>query len=626
MKHCRIAFFTADWNYELVEQVLQGLNRFVEEHPEVSLCVFDSFGKEGETQKDRSEFEIYELPDLKAFDGALIHGSQIVNRRVREAIGARVKQSGIPALALDSPVEDFPLLRIDNRKAQRDIAEHFIREHGARRLVYLTGLLDNGCPEAMQRLEGFLDACRENGIPEQDREVLFCTWRTEDGIEEAERIFRENRPLPDAFLCANDEMALGVLSVLLKHGVRVPQDVLVGGFDGVGSAELSSPALTTIRRDCGEICYQGMHLLMDLIRQRKEVSSALPCYDHQLVLSESCGCRPIQHSAYIRKKYYEQTRFLKHFYERQDRLAEELFEANSLAELMSIVEKHHEIFGCDKIWLCINNYYYDNYEKQLWDHDSEKYGERMVLAACGGRGPDERKGSRFLTKELLPAEIMEKNRFLVFYPIHYNTYSIGYFVMNSISAAAKQNLHKSIFSFLEIAIENVRKKCLLRKFNTVLDQLYVHDALTGIYNRHGYERFGVQAFESFRDSKDGSLILFCDIDGMKEINDNLGHDLGDTAIMAAANILKNACSPVDFLMRYGGDEFLVIASGKHRDLPEKIARLESEYNAVSGMPFRLSLSTGTVRVQDTDVITLDEAVELADERMYRTKNRKKEAR
>ena len=625
MKRYKIAFYTADWNYELSEQVLQGLKRFVDDHPEVSLCVFDSFGKEGETQKDRSEFEIYDLPDPALFDGVLIQGSQIVNRRVREAIGARVKKSGIPALALDCPIEDFPLLCIDNRKAQRDITEHFIREHGVRKPVYLTGLLDNGCPEGRQRLDGFLDACRENGIPEKGREVITCTWRTEDGVREAERFFREGRPLPDAFLCANDEMALGVLSVLQRHKVRVPQDVLLGGFDCVSSAEISDPALSTIRRDYGEISYRGMTRLTEFIRRQETPHNELQYFAHELVPSESCGCRACRQAAYIRKTYYRQTRFLKNFYEMQDRLAEELLDAEGLTGLLSIVEKHNDIFGCEQSWLCVNDYYYDSYERRDWDRDSQKYGKQMVLASCGGEDPAGQKGKRFATKDLLPAEITEKNRFLIFYPIYYNTYSIGYFVMNSISTAAKLNLHKSIFSFLEMAIENARKKCLLQELNTVLEELYVHDSLTGVYNRHGYDQFGRQAFYAFRDSKYGSMILFCDIDEMKEINDHLGHDLGDTAIAATAAILKNACSPADFIMRYGGDEFLVIASGRQRALPEKIEHLEEQYNATSGMPFRLALSIGTVFVKEAGNLSLDEYVRKADEIMYRNKREKKES-
>ncbi|MBQ8304776.1 MAG: GGDEF domain-containing protein [Blautia sp.] len=634
MKKYRIAFFTADWNYELVESTLHGLKQYVDEHPEYQLCVFDCFGKEGSSQMDRSEFAIYDLPDLRMFDGVLIQGSQIVNRRMRETLGQRVRAAGIPAVTVDCPIEDFTLLRIDDRKAQYDIARHFISVHGARRLVYLTGLLENGCPEGDLRMQGFLDACREAGIPKEDVSVFPCTWRTEDGAQAAEKWLESGRALPDAFLCANDEMALGIISVLQSRGYQIPGDVLVGGFDNVNSAELSSPALTTIHRDCGKVCYYGMELLAEKIR-RVEAGGTQDMPDHtdfeySLILSESCGCGGAGHPDYIRGRYYEQTRYLKNFYTAQDEMAAELFEAVDLQELMAIMEKYQGVFGCDTVWLCINDYYYDNYDKQQWTQDSETYGKEMVLAAFGNERNTRTGGrrridpyGRFAARELLPAELMEKERFLIFYPLHYNTYSIGYLVMNSISEMARLNLHKSIFSFLEIAIENVRKKCLLRQFNAVLDDLYVHDSMTGLYNRHGYDRFGEKAYQRFLAKDGGARILFIDLDGLKQINDNFGHDSGDEAILAAAAILKTVFGPDAFMMRYGGDEFLVITSDGDDDLIEKLKQAVEGFNRFGEACFTLSLSTGVIHAAASDGLTLEEYVEKADELMYRHKKQKK---
>ena len=82
----RIAFFTADWNFELVETTLHGLKQYVDEHGDVQLCVFDCFGKDLDNEKDKSEYAIYQLADLSKFDGLLIQGNQIVLKRVREEL------------------------------------------------------------------------------------------------------------------------------------------------------------------------------------------------------------------------------------------------------------------------------------------------------------------------------------------------------------------------------------------------------------------------------------------------------------------------------------------------------------------------------------------------------------
>ena len=624
MREYQIAVFTVDWNYELVESTLHGLKRYVDEHENVSLRIFDCFGKELNSAKDKSEYAIFDLPDMDQFDGVLVQGNQIVLQGAREALSRRIVESRKPAVTIGCKVEGCTLVSVDNEAAQHDIAEHVIRDHGARRLVYLTGFLDNGCPEGQQRMAGFLRACREQGVRDEDIRIVPGTWRTSDGATLARKWLAEKKPLPDAFISANDEMALGVMEVLVENGYRIPEDVIIVGYDNVSSAELSTPRLSTVDGNNSELNYQAMDVLISKIEGVESKEYCL--FPHSLVYSESCGCHEASKIDYIRSKYFQQNRFLKNFYALQDKMAEELFEANDLTNLMDTVEQTRSIFGCDNVYLCFNDYYFDNYEKTQWKQDSESFGKEMVLATqgeCGREADANHLYARFPTRQLLPKELMRKNRFLVFYPLHYNTYSIGYLVMDSISEAAKLNLHESLFSFLEIAMENVRKKCLLRQLNGVLDDLYVRDSLTGLYNRFGYKRFGEDVFQSFLE-RDGSVqILFIDMDEMKLINDQFGHEAGDTAIIAAADTLKSVCQPEDFIMRYGGDEFLAIASGKRLGLEDTIQQAVREKNGDGSLPFPLSLSVGVIRADRAQALTLDGCVQKADTLMYEEKNRHK---
>ncbi len=626
MKEYRIALFTVDWNYELVESSLQGVKQFVDERQDIRLFVFDCFGKELDDEKGRSEYMIFDLPDISGFDGALVQGNQIVLDYARRRLARRIREAGVPAVTIGCSIDGCTLVGIDNHDAQYDITAHVIKEHGARRLAYLTGILDNGCPEGLWRRDGFLDACREHGILEEDITLIPCSWRTSDGAEAARRWLQSGKPLPDAFLCANDEMGLGLIGVLKEHGYRIPEDVIVAGFDNVPSAELSSPRLATVDGNYAALNHYAMQVLLDKIDGREQRERIV--FPHRLILSDSCGCQEITKPGYIREKYYRQTRFLKNFYSLQDQMAAEMFNASDLSELLEIIEKHHPIFGCRSIYLCINDYYFDNYEKKQWKHDARRFGQEVILAACSRcdlSAEGKHQYARFESRQLLPGDLIRDERFLVFYPLHYNTYCIGYIVMDSISEAAKLNLHESIFNFLEIAIENVRKKCLLRQLNSVLDDLYVHDALTGVYNRFGYKRFGQEVYELLLEEDGSAQVLFIDMDNMKGINDRFGHEAGDAAIKATAQLLQEACGARDFIMRYGGDEFLIIASGKEKDLKEQILARAETYAQRSGAPYNLGLSIGAVHTDGNDDISLDAHVQAADARMYEAKNQRKKA-
>ena len=612
----KIAYFAVDWNYELVDQTLHGLKEYADTHKNVVLRVFDCFGKDLDNAKDRSEYRIFDLPDLSSFDGAILLANQLILPRTRDELVRRIDEAGIPAVSIGCPLPGCVLVDHDNHAAQKAMADHVIRKHGARRLVYLTGNLTNNSPEGPTRLAGFQEACRENNIPSENIQVLEKTWRTSDGTDVARQWIEEKFPLPDAFICANDEMALGLMETLQENSIRVPEDVIVAGYDNLDSAQLSCPRLSSVFCDYCQLNYRAMETLIDMIDE-KPVPPVVHG-DFEIVAAGSCGCSEDDRPDTIRERYFRQTRFLRSFYLLQGQLAEELFEANSLKDLTAAVLRNRAIFGCNDIFLCFNDYYFDNYEKAEWTQDSESFGREMVMAG--------RSYIRFPTRQLLPEPYLSREQFLIFYPLHYNTYSIGYIAMDGMSEAAKMNLHESIFNFLEIAIENIRKKELLRRFNEMLDDLSVHDGLTELYNRFGLERYGEEILSRLIKKYGSAQVLFTDMDEMKDINDKWGHDAGDDALRAVARILRENCGEEDFIMRYGGDEFVVIASGTAEDLKKRILAAADEWNASSGRPFALGMSIGRSVAARNPKRSLDECIREADARMYEIKAARKVGR
>ncbi len=632
MRNYRFAYFTVDWNCELVENTMCGLKQFVRDHKNVQLCIFDCFGQETDNAKSKVEYSVFDLADLSKMDGVLIQGNQVVLGSVRDEISRRVKEAHIPAISVDCPIDGCVLLGLDNKQAQYDITRHVIREHHARHLVYLTGLLHNGSPSGRLRLEGFLEACRQEGLKDSELEIIECTWRAEDGVQTAKRWIEEGREIPDAFICSNDEMALGLMETLETAGIHCPQNVIITGIDNVSSALLSSPQLTTVNRDFDNASYTAMQLLLQMA-EGKEVPSKLPL-NYQLICSESCGCQKAVKSEYIVSRYFKRSRFLKRFHVLQAKLIEDILNVPDLPQLMELVGTHREAFGCQKVWLCVNDYYFDNYDREHFLHDTETFGEYMVMVKDTPDSPKhELTFERFPTAELMPAEVMEKERFLVFYPVHYNTQSIGYLVMDDMSTAAQMGLHETLFSFLDIALENVRKKGLLTHLNSMLDSMYVRDKLTGLFNRFGYERFAGSVFDKYLAQAGGAQIIFIDMDGLKMINDCYGHEMGDEAILESAQAVQSICGSGDFVMRYGGDEFLVITSIQDEDYEQRLQETLRLKNETRNRPFDLSLSSGVIKVQISDSQraadsreTLESYIKKADALMYEHKKERKRLR
>jgi diguanylate cyclase (GGDEF)-like protein/PAS domain S-box-containing protein len=155
----------------------------------------------------------------------------------------------------------------------------------------------------------------------------------------------------------------------------------------------------------------------------------------------------------------------------------------------------------------------------------------------------------------------------------------------------------------------------------------LRDPLTGLHNRKGFLELGSAALAS---TIDDSCVFFVDLNGMKRINDELGHDAGDDALVTAAGVLRAAFRDRDILGRLGGDEFVALALHVGPDRIESIGRridkLVVEVNASKRHPFTLSVSIGSAFRGARSTDTLEALLAVADQRMYEEKRRRKAGR
>jgi diguanylate cyclase (GGDEF)-like protein/PAS domain S-box-containing protein len=159
-----------------------------------------------------------------------------------------------------------------------------------------------------------------------------------------------------------------------------------------------------------------------------------------------------------------------------------------------------------------------------------------------------------------------------------------------------------------------------------LQKMSVQDELTGLYNRRGFLTLSEQQFRIEERRRKPMILFFADLDNMKMINDNLGHQEGDQALRSTAQILKETFRESDIIARIGGDEFAVLALETAGVNPEfLISRLQKEledFNKKGSRPFRLSLSIGLAGYDPEHPISLDSLLAEADRRMYEQKRNK----
>ena len=161
--------------------------------------------------------------------------------------------------------------------------------------------------------------------------------------------------------------------------------------------------------------------------------------------------------------------------------------------------------------------------------------------------------------------------------------------------------------------------------NKMINRLYedsIEDALTGLYNRRGFLSLAEDAIE-LMDSLNYH-IFFIDLDKMKSINDEYGHNMGDSALQEASKILKSSFREGDIISRYGGDEFIVFVSDVEDEFINKIKKRIKDnleiINKSKKLRYTLALTVGHSKYDPSKKESLKEVIERADKDMYDKKS------
>ena len=159
-------------------------------------------------------------------------------RAIRRQCGA------LPVVGIGVPLPSIPSVLVDNRQGMRDVVEHLILHHGARRILFQQGDLDH--PEVIERWQGYCDALARHGIPYDEALVIPYGGEEASGASLA-AISAERLHALDAIVCIFAADALPLIDSLAARGLQVPDDIKVAGFGDYG-ALLCVPPLTTAQQ------------------------------------------------------------------------------------------------------------------------------------------------------------------------------------------------------------------------------------------------------------------------------------------------------------------------------------------------------------------------------------------
>ncbi|NLM86028.1 MAG: LacI family transcriptional regulator [Clostridiales bacterium] len=218
-----------------------------------------------------------------------VAGAIVFNETLAPQSIQRITAHGIPLVFIDREYKalNASSITIDN-VAGASLAVNYLIRQGHRKIAYLHGNLsfDNA-----QRFSAYQDIMKKNRLPIPEEWLLRGFYEEVLAYGEVRKAVLSGLPLPEAFFCANDEMAWGTIRALRDLGIAVPGQVSVVGFDDVTRAEHYSPALTTVHSPIAEVGTQSVKELLRLLSDGTPKEGRIQRLAPSLITRESCTLR-----------------------------------------------------------------------------------------------------------------------------------------------------------------------------------------------------------------------------------------------------------------------------------------------------------------------------------------------
>lgn len=623
LKHRKIAVFLNGWSNEYVRLIVEGIRReAARNNTDVFVYATFVYWAEEEAQR-KSMLNIFHLPDPDEYDGGIMLTNTFNIPDEHERVRNVFHKNGIPMVSTEIRVPGMTYIGTSNYDGMRELADHLIDKHGVKKIVFVSGIRDN--EECAIRKQAIEDALGEHGLKLMD--TVWAGYDFTTAMNVTAEWIDSGREMPDAFVCANDHMALGVMERLEQRGFKIPDDVIVTGFDCVRESKFSYPLLASVSRQWDVM---GEHLFKELIGQIEDPDPDYEnIYPSYFVPSESCGCEASTEDIEMRKSNMKEQYANYNNHDMLDRFFQRLRMATAR------VEKIDEFYiEASKIWNAdlLGPDFYVCVEPTFFETDDEHYPKRIrgyskkMNVIFGMKNGESVRSFVFDTKEVYPGvgENRDGSSMYIIVPLNYMDYVIGYIaIKDHADPLYDLRIFKAI-NHMDAILVTMRQYIFAQRANRELKKIYMTDYLSEMYNRTGCEDVIFPRIESDKAAGIRLIMLFVDINNMKTINDEYGHLNGDLAIKATASSMKDALPDGWLFGRYGGDEFIAVgACDKQPEeyikmIKDRIARINKRLK----LTFKLTASVGYHVIEPDDKMGASDYVKAADESMYEDKKHK----
>ena len=561
----------------------------------------------------------------------------------------------MPLILVASDEPGYVCTKFDNTAGLSDGINYLIRKKMCSHIGMINGIMENS--DALERFSVYKDTLAENGIKYNENLVGYGDLSNK--CADAVNTLLDKNPDMDTLVCGNDTMAQAAYKVLKERNIAIGKDFFVLGFDDIYEAQFMDPPLATVRADAARLGYDSLVHLKELLDQDFFVMSNCTSanktnndkytftVDTSFILRESAGAifdnRDDKYDTLSRRAY-------------KAKIDQKLHQMIDMNHLMNIANRDMLMFGdsseqnyvrfleafaldivtdaylllfsnplvhhFDDDWVTLHHLYLRAYSRNRQVHELPRSAQRLSIDKqlfANEYMPKERK--TFTIIDIYSGDT-QYGILMCDIPYEYFHYveMMGYQVSIAIKIMQLFAIQEELIKEKELVLEKLANE------NLLLDDISNKDELTGILNRRGFFRSAEKQLSGMTCDGSRYVLIYADLNYLKQINDRFGHDDGDFAITSCANVLEKSLCRDGIVGRIGGDEFAAFYKLTDGESPDDIrSRIKVnmfKVNYISGKPYELTVSVGIFEFKAKSGLSLKSLLEQADDLLYEDKHKK----
>ncbi len=520
------------------------------------LIVFNSYSDFYTGRKyDDGAKAIYDVINYDVMDAIVIYPMCFCKKEIVQNIVDKAKAHSVPVILIDEEQEGCYSVIADYFNAYKELINHVLTAHGAKDTLFIGGYAENDKISA-ERTECYKQAMSENGLAISDNNIAYGEYWQDPVYEIIDNIVENRKKLPEAIFCANDSMALAACDRLKKHGLSIPSDTIVTGFDGIPAADFYKPRLSTCYISNTKLAESIFNTINEALNGKAPFSKKADVFEARI--SESCGCETVN-SENSREEAIELFRTLEDMETLDDLMhtktdrALEAHDMNSLYETVST--------ALDKsTYVCVAP---DFLAIAMGNKETSNFHENETMAVIPSSLTGEVSSSlTFSISDMVPElhKWLEDSSMYVLNTVFVDDNACGYFATKVHPGNSMRYIRKAkrVFNAVNIAF-NISTN-YFKQLNMInkMEQVSLKNPTTGLPNLKGATKWFNTFAENPENHKKPFSISVYNLPKYTYIYENYGVDDIETALRFVAEALKLANPSKSFIAHIADDEFMVL--------------------------------------------------------------------